>query len=462
VAAGARLSRGASRSRHVVGWLHVAKGHPIPVAGVLRGMDARIALLALALATAGCVGRSGHAPPTPAPENKTGTFQPGQEKLPTGGTCSACVETNHTEVSGTGAIMHAHDYWGGATRKVIWSEDAWLVPLPLQPDGKPAGTAIADFDIPAGPPGDPRMVFEGTDHLEIALSNVTVLPDATCLAKCSSPPGLVPHPSPTLDFDYLTAGDEPGKFRQGGQLVAGTPFNLAVKPTDADMPHSEKSLWVFRLYTEQPTSISFHVQATAVRGAAIATWPPHPNVYADKTDRTVFDGPVSLSNEGTAQENVDGKDPGWTHPAHVISWGTDGVDVAVTDVSFNPQVPVTPDHYVLEYHNATYIPKLGNGDQAGGRVEDKGTDGKTWHFHVPVDNQSYDSPYGQSSRWGFRLMPRFAGTADPTNCFASVEGSDPDLYHDLQNTMIGCQYVPWTLTYHLTVVAHGHSTANGA
>jgi hypothetical protein len=231
------------------------------------------------------------------------------------------------------------------------------------------------------------------------------------------------------------------------------------------MPHTEKSLWVFRLYTAQPTSIVFHIRVTAVKGNAVVNWPPHPNLYADKPDRVVFDGDVQLHNAGTVQENVDGKDPAWTMPERVISWGTDSVDVTVTNVAFSPtggSSPATaPDHYLLEYHNATFIPKLGNGDQAGARLEDKATDHTTWRVSLKVDNQSYDSPYGQNSRWGFRFVPRFGGQADPTNCFAAVEPVSPGLYHDLQNTVIGCQYVPWDLTYHVKIVAHGHSTASG-
>jgi hypothetical protein len=234
-----------------------------------------------------------------------------------------------------------------------------------------------------------------------------------------------------------------------------------VKPTDADMPHSEKSLWVFRIYTPQATSISFHLKITAVKGNVVANWPPHPNLYADRTDRTVIDGDVSLSNAGTAQENVDGKDPAWTHPERIISWGTDSLDVTISNVNLQLQggAPVPVDHYVLEYDNASFVPKLGNGDQAGARLVDASTDGKTFHFHIVPDNQSYDSPYGQKSRWGFRLMPRFGN--DPTDCGAAFEPISPGFYHDYQNTMIGCQYYPWTMTYHVKIVAHGHSTANG-
>jgi hypothetical protein len=408
-----------------------------------------LAGLLLAAGLTGCIGAKNDGSKVNAQSaNATGTISANETNQPNGGQISAFKETNKTELSGTGAMMHAHDYWKGETRKQIWQTDIGLIPLPLMPDGKPTGTAIADFDIPY-----PNLVFEGTDHLEILMKDVKMC--ITC------DPTIDPaNPHYTFFFDYLTAGDEPGKFRTGGQLIDGTPFLLPVKPTDADMPHSEKSLWVFRLYSGEPQAIQFNLTVTAVKGNLVANWPPHPNLYADKTERVIFDGDVKEHSTGTAQVNIDGKDVEWVNPERVISWGTDTVDVTITGATFSAQGgAVTPDHYILEYHNATFVPKLGNGDQAGGRAEDKGTDGKTWHFPAKVDAQSYDSPYGQKSRWGFRFVPRFQG--DPTNCYSDVGGSPGPAYSFVQQFIIGCQFVPWDLTYHMKVVAHGHSTAQG-
>ena len=50
------------------------------------------------------------------------------------GDISAFKETNRTE-TGTGGMMHAHDYWSGETRKVIWQQDIGLIPFPLMPEG---------------------------------------------------------------------------------------------------------------------------------------------------------------------------------------------------------------------------------------------------------------------------------------------------------------------------------------
>ncbi|GEM_PF-1429021 len=413
----------------------------------MLGRASVLAVLALLLGggLAGCIGGKLDAGKVGTQStNSTGFVSANETSQPNGGEISAFKETNKTETTGMGSMMHMHDYWGGQTRKIIWQTDAGLIPLPLLPDGKQAGTAIADFDIPY-----PNLTYEGTGHLEILAKDYKVLG-----------PEPVAHPHVTFYFDYLTAADEPGKFRTGGQLIDGTPFILPVKPTDADMPHSEKSLWVFRLYTGEANAISFNITVTAVKGNAIANWPPHPNLYADKTERVIFDGDVKEHSSGTVQVNIDGKDVEWVNPERVISWGTDSVDVTVTNPAFSSEGSVvTPDHYILEYHNATYIPKLGNGDQAGGRAEDQGNDGKTWHFPAKVDAQSYDSPYGQKSRWGFRFVPRFQG--DPTNCYSNVGGSPGPDYQFVQEFIIGCQFVPWDLTYHMRIVAHGHSTATG-
>ncbi|MEA3201862.1 MAG: hypothetical protein QOE90_3290 [Thermoplasmata archaeon] len=409
-----------------------------------------IVLLMGASALVGCIGGKDDHKEAPASTNTTGTILANQTDQPNGGQISAFKETNATETSGIGASMHAHDYWGGQTRKIIWQTDTGLIPFPLLPDGKPAGTAIADFDIPAGAPGHPQMVFEGTDHLEIVAKDYHVL--------ASQEP--TSHPHVTFFFDYLTAGDEPGKFRTGGELKEGQPFILPIKPTDADMPHSEKSLWVFRLFTGEANAITFNITVTAVKGNVVANWPPHPNLYAEKAERVIFDGDVKETSAGTAQGNIDGKDVQWVNPERIISWGTDSVDVTVTNPVFSASgaeaTPLgSPSSYLLEIHNATYIPKLGNGAAFGERDVDKATDGKTWRFQPKVDAQSYDSPYGQKSRWGFRFVPQFG--SDPTNCLAGT----PDVFIDKQDVLMGCQFIPWSMTYHMKIVAHGHSTANG-
>ena len=358
------------------------------------------------------------------------------------GEISAFKETNKTEM-GTGGMMHSHDYWGGETRKVIWQMDGGLIPFPLMPEGKAPGTAIADFDIP--PPPEGGMVYEGTDHLEILFKDVKVWPTPA------------DHPAITIYVDYLTAADEPGAFRAAGKVTPGTPLVIPVAPTEADMPHQTKSLWLFRIYTGEANAFDFNITVTAVKGNKVVEWPPHPDLYADKTVRTVFDQDVKLSNKGTADYLVFGALPGWHHPERVISYGTERLEVVISNVLITTAYPIPPERYLLEVHNASYLPRLGNSDQAGGRYEDPNSDGTTYRFEVPVDAQGFDTPYGQKSRWGFHFVPRFA---DVTNCFEAIDEADPDLYHFWQQFVVGCQYPPYELTYHMTILAYGHSTAN--
>src|SRR5581483_5692636 len=132
------------------------------------------AILLIALvasgALAGCIGgKDDPAVDKQSLGNKTGVVDANQSAAPNGaGQLSAYKETNATETSGIGASMHPHDYWHGQTRKVIWQTGIALIPLPLEPEGLPPGTAIADFSLPPGT--EHNLTFEGTDHLELLMT----------------------------------------------------------------------------------------------------------------------------------------------------------------------------------------------------------------------------------------------------------------------------------------------------
>jgi hypothetical protein len=389
----------------------------------------------LAAGLAGCIGGPAEEKAHTLDVNATGTVGANETAAPDGrGDISAFKESNKTEVSGQGAMMHAHDYWKGETRKVIWTLDAGLIPLPLMPDGKAPGTAIADFDIPA-----PNLVYEGTEHLEVLFKDVRPV----------GAPSGTPHPFITVKLDYLTSADEPGKFRSAGDVTPGQALIIKVKPTEADMPHSTKSLWLFRIYTGEANGFEFNITVTAVKGYDVVNWPPHPNLYADKIERLVFDADARMETQGWSQYWISGTDNGWVYPERVISYGTDRVDVTIAkgEITMNGAAPPRPpDEFLLEFHNASYLSKVGNGDLAGGRLDDKGSDGKTYHFSIKVDNQGMDSPYGQKSRWAFRFIARYSGNG---------------CVDDGQGFTQGCQFLPYEMAYHMKIVATGHSTATG-
>lgn len=417
------------------------------------------AVLVLA-ALAGCIGKD---EPTDDLETQNTTTANGvldaneSAEAPDGrGELSAFKETNRTEANGTGAMEHKHDYWGGETRKVVDHIGVSLIPFPLMPCSKegggctagqaqpgtdtlPPGTAIADFDIryPDPEKGIGGLVFEGTTSLELLPNYINNQADQ-------------PHTHAKVFFKYITAADEPGQWREGGELVAGTPFVLQVAPHEADMPHQVKSLWLFRIYSSSETiEFNMNLTVTAVKGNTVVDWPPHPDLYADKSERLIFEGPVHMESKGTIDSNLFGSDAGWLNPERILSWGTERIEITVTGVALTTDVPNVPvSGYVLEYHNATKPPLLGNGAQYGGRLTDTASDGTTWSFVIDIANDpaSYDSPYGEKSRWGFRFVPQF-------------DQGSPACVDDpfLQQILVGCQFVPWKMDYTMTIKAYGKS-----
>ncbi|MFP5356388.1 MAG: hypothetical protein ACLGIK_14780 [Gemmatimonadota bacterium] len=345
-------------------------------------------------------------------------------------------------------MMHSHDYWGGETRKVLFQEDMWFIPLPVAPcrsgtfpggDCYTPGTSIADIDIP-----EPFLVYEGTGSVEVLFDNFRAAPDCTSITGCVP---AAPNPVVTMAFDYITAADDPGEWRIGSTGVTpGTPVVLPVQPLEADMPHQAKSFWVFRIYTDAATSIYFNFTVTAVKGNPIVNWPPHPDLYADSTERVIFDGPVTTETRGWAEYWLSGADANWVQPERVISYGTDKVVVEITKTGFTmngAEAAKQPDYFNLEFHNASFISKMGNGELVGGRIRGESSDGTTFRFEIPVDEYGMDTPYGQKSRWAFRFMARFddggtCGQVDP-----SIEQ--------------GCQWFPYKLDYTMKITAYGHS-----
>ena len=424
------------------------------------GRASLVAALVLTTGLAGCIGGNDDEPIETDNTNQSQDLPENATFAPDGrGDISAFKETNKTE-TGMGGTMHAHDYWQGKERldSIAWI-DAGLIPFPVTPckksDGSctaggsgetyPPGTAIADFDLAAPP--EMGMIYEGTKQVEVKLTKFTG-PSAEGQAAPANPAGKV-------YFDYLAANDEPGQFRTGGELLLDQPFVIDIEPTMADMPHQTKSLWVFRIYSNtEMVWFEFNITISLVRGYDVVNWPPHPDLYAEKAERIVFDGPVKLSSKGTLDSNLYGTDAGWTHPERVISWGTDRLEITITSPSFTTAVPIPPSGYVFEFHNASKPPLLGHGAQYGGRLTDPASTGQEYHFTIDLAadrGDAYDTPYAQYSRWGFRFLPQFDNAAG-----ACVDNGF------VQQFLVGCQFVPWEGTYNMKIVAIGHSTANGA
>ncbi len=396
-----------------------------------------IAVLFSSGALAGCIGAGDSKDGAGAVQPKTNsTFNANMTETPDGrGEIAAFKETNATE-KGAGGRAHDHDYWNGQDRVVIYQDDIGLIPIPLTPREEPAGTAIADFNIP-----QPNLVFEGTGQLEILFSEVTVWPLGTVGRATGTFP---PHPYLNIHVKYITAADNPDDWRDAGNARPDVPLVIPVEPLQTDMPHSVASLWLFRIFTDEPNMFSFNLTMTAVKGSAVADWPPHPDLYARGPERVIYEGAAETVVKPATDYLLYGEDSNWFYPERVISWGTDKVAVDVAISEFKGDNPMlTPKQFYLDFHNASFAPKMGNGGTSGGSAYDENTDGTVYHFEIPVDAYGYDSPYGTKSRWAFRMLASF----DEQNL-------------ETANDAIFClNCVGYTIKYAMKITAVGRSTA---
>lgn len=357
------------------------------------------------------------------------------------GEFSAFKETNKTE-SGLGGMEHAHDYWLGRDRVVIGEIESGLIPFPLTPadgNGKvyTPGTAIADFQPP-----QPNLVYEGTATLEVVMNRVTVLGLG---GFRGTPTPDVDHPYAHFNFQYLTAKDSPGQWREGGPLPIGQPVVIQVAPDEVDMPHATGSLWAFRFYTDEPNSVVFNATITVVRGEDVEAWPGHPDFYAEKSRRVVMDKDAQTKAYGIAKYLITGEDTSWNYPDKLISYGTTGLHVFVNFTKI--EGAQQPTKFYLDFHNATIVPGIGDFDPSQTRIYDEGTDGKSYHFVLgpeEVNAGGMDSPYQTSSRWGFRVLGELDDATGQSNCGG------------LASTCL-----EYTVDFHLTIIAVGESTALG-
>lgn len=420
-----------------------------------RAISATIVIVLASLA--GCISKGDDAPEEETTTQSSETVIDANDSTtaPDGRTISAFQETNRTEV-GTGSMDHEHDFWEGKERleNVAWI-DAGLIPIPLLPCKKPGGgctvggaspntdtypalTTIADFDL--APPPEMGMIYEGTKQVELVLTNY------------AGPEGATPpNPAGKVFFDYLPANDEPGAFRTGGELKLNEPFLVDIEPTDADMPHQAKSLWIFRIYSNsEMVWFTFNITINLVKGYDVVDWPPHPDLYAENPVREVFNGPVKLESKGSVDAFTFGSDAGWISPQRVISWNTKSVEVAITGVNFvgDADAVAPPSGFMLEYHNASSPYLMANG-VAGFRMEDPGSDGSSYNFVIDLGQDAgyaYDTPYAEYSRWGFRLVPYWEDGATESGCI------DERVFPGI---LFGCAWYPWQMDYTMVVKATG-------
>lgn len=389
-----------------------------------------VALLGVTGALAGCLG--GEEPldegASPTPTNTTATPN---ATLPDGrGTAVAFEETNVTE-EGVGGIEHKHDYWSGKETIVLYDDDVTLTCPPCMPDGEgsqPKSVAYLKLGELPDASGD-ALVYEGAERVELLFGAPAVFDTA-------------PNAAPVSYFvQYRSAADS--EWRDPMPITIDTPVAIEVTPQMTDMPHSTRSLWVFRITSSVPDESTLPLTITVFRGRDVVDWPGHPEFYANGGSRVVMDQHVTTHMSGFESSMLYDSGGTWAYPERLISWGTQEIVVIANVTSTSNALGAAPTGFFLEVHNATVI---GPEVTFGSRHSDvKGNnDLTTYEFHILVDDVGMDGPYQPASRWGFRLMAVFATL--PENPVAN--GLCP-----------GC--FPYDIEYDIKVLALDHETGTG-
>ncbi|MEA3198936.1 MAG: hypothetical protein QOE90_364 [Thermoplasmata archaeon] len=392
------------------------------------------ALAALAVVAgllfAGCIGAKDA--PKAAPLNTTHLNSTVENAtLPDGrGMSAGNLETNKTE-NGTGAVAHTHDYWRGRANVVLSKDFSFFQATPVFPDGQGSSPqSVAYIKLNQTKPD--HLVYEGVTTMDVLVSAPENCPGDPASDPCAPDPN-----PPAMTLRYRTAAES--KFVDGGAITYGSAKVINVHGKESDMPHSVASLWAWELVTDKPTQDVAEVTITIHNGGQIVNWPPHPDFYADKTERVIADKGVSVHRNGIDEDLLYGSASSWQHADKLISYGTGSLDVFINITSAKADNGAPPTGFFLEYHNATILDAEDQFNERLGDVEKK-NDLQHYHFVVKVEPAGMDGPYQPESLWGFRPVAEFATLNLPDNPALNHLGLCP-----------GC--FPYDITYHMTILA---------
>ena len=393
-----------------------------------------VGLLLPSLALAGCFGGDDPAPAQDTLVNQTEDRGNKNATLPDDrGESAGIKETNKTE-EGIGGVDHKHDYWAGRETVVLLDNRfVYFTPTPVYPDGEgTAAKSVAYVKLPCVPVEGseecaPSLVYEGAEKVTVTATNPTFHPECeifSCPALWEQPihePPLppappvprqdVPHPDPPKFFlQWRSAADS--DWREPVPLEMDTPIDIQVGAKETDMPHSVRSLWVFRITTDEPASVGIDLTITTTKGRDVVDWPGHPDFYADGPIRKVSDKPVTTKMSGAKEGYLYDSGGTWVAPDKLVSHGTTRLVVIANVTGVTTATGMKPTGFFLEYHNATIVgPEIRFGERLGDVEGDN--DLTSYNFDIPVDVNGMDGPYQPASRWGFRLMATFTDVDVP-------------------------------------------------
>ncbi|MHB8587038.1 MAG: hypothetical protein ACYDDF_14510 [Thermoplasmatota archaeon] len=381
-----------------------------------------VAALVLGAGFAGCLGLGpNETPPAKLSSNSstvTNTSSP-IDPRDNMANMSGLNETNITDTMG----MHNHDYWNGRTRVIVLDKDTGFVGIP-----DPTNPPSLSFRLPVG-----HLIYEGTDHVEVLISNPSG--GVYCSLFCLPGSPTSPVHSTSFKLTYQTAASGPGQWDTAPDLAFDAVSKIPIKAEqETDMPHSTGSLWAFTINSTsaQDWGLHFHIQIVIVRGTGpIPLWPAHPLFYAKSHYRVIVDG-NSQNNDNLFVTGLvtGGSNPqiATAQPGRLISAGTQTLFIYVNITNLHSDINVQPTNLWLLFHNASYQTWNSTSPFDSNHTIAKGM---KQVFVVKVDMNGMDSPYQSASRWVFEMR---AATSTP---------------------VISCirQCNPYQMTYHITVVA---------
>lgn len=366
---------------------------------------------------AGCLGAEDA--PVPAATNETEEVNKSTD-LPIGIECEACLETNKTE-EGVGGMDHKHDYWMGQENVVVFDADIEPFAMPIGERGDTSKFFIAYInlgDVP-GEEGRSALVYEGTGVVTFTITQA-------------------PAWSDTFDLVFRTAATD---WSTAQPVKVNEPFVYEPAKIETDMPHSNRSLWNWKLYAKSPVPVTgdpsgwfglaqspIHVTINVQKARSVDDWPGHPDFYADVAERIVVDNAKGRTDvQQAADVLLYGVEPDQVVPDKLISMGTRYLDVYVniTNLQMPPGIPA--DGFTLFWRSAKHQP-----DELGYNPGNNETDGSTYaYWHIELDPNELDSPYQPLSRFSFKVLAN-AANSDAARCYRCV---------------------PYTIEYTISVIA---------
>lgn len=340
-------------------------------------MRAMIALLALAVALAGCAGDS----ETPAPAEQDPCLVESADDF-------SCADQDANKTADQ--VAHVHDYWGGReTVRVLEESNTLGASIISSCDAWPTRSWL---------PAEGLTVFQGTGRVEIT-THVEYSLD---------------HRSGQLEVWVQRADQDTPEYV--ADLEDGNTVTLEVNHSAADLPHQALSAWEFWVYTQpDPTTqpyrcdvwpranVTFEVDIH--KTLEVRPFPGHPDHWNGTDERPFLDAYASYGlneevlgsctsgesshAEGSCSMHWRGFGP---QNGSIVPPGTDHVRLTLT---LEPDDAEPDATWGLRFHGAD--------TREFQHIEPVSREGDTAVYEIAAAGIT-DGPYSEQSQWRFQLV----------------------------------------------------------